>query len=397
MSVLERPFIARTFYFKVALLGLSLFLVGTNAFVIAGLLPDIAHTLHVHPNEVSYSITYYSIVVGIGAPTIAITLPRLSRKVLMGIGLLLIAGGTLLAAASQDIELFTIGRVIAGLGGAAVVPSATAAAAAIAPPERRGRAIAFVAVGFTSSLAFGSPLGTAIGAIDGWQLPLYCVAGLAFVLGILFFLFLGDIPKNPPVPFRRRFGPLRDPRVVLTLIAAAGVTGGFNLVYIFSSVVTHRATGGDGGQLALLLLLYGIGGVIGALSAGQVVDRIGSRFALTTALAAQIVLLLLLPVVARSLVGTAIVFGLWGVVAMASQPAIQHRLVSIDPPTSTVAVSWYSTASYTGIGAAPLLGSLANNIGGAEFIPVMGAAVIAISFITIQLGFFVRRDRAAIA
>ncbi|MDF2442517.1 MAG: transporter, family, inner rane transport protein, partial [Subtercola sp.] len=116
---------------RLVLLAIGLFVVGTNAFVIAGLLPDIAATLGVGASEVSYSITAYAIVVAVAAPAVAMLLPRVSRTTLMAAGLVLIALGTVLAAASTTLPLFTAGRVLAALGGAALVPAATAAAASL--------------------------------------------------------------------------------------------------------------------------------------------------------------------------------------------------------------------------------------------------------------------------
>ena len=48
-------------------LALSLFVVGTNAFVIAGLLPQVAHGLGATATQVSWSITSYSLVVAVAA------------------------------------------------------------------------------------------------------------------------------------------------------------------------------------------------------------------------------------------------------------------------------------------------------------------------------------------
>uniref|UniRef100_UPI0025BB2B9E MFS transporter n=1 Tax=Herbiconiux sp. TaxID=1871186 RepID=UPI0025BB2B9E len=132
MTFIEQSY-AKPLYPRLAVLAGGLFVVATNAFVIAGLLPDIAATLGVTPSQVGYSITDYSIVVAVGAPAISILLPRLSRTVLMAIGLAFVAGGTILAALAPDVTAFTLGRVLAGLGGAALVPAATAAAASLAP------------------------------------------------------------------------------------------------------------------------------------------------------------------------------------------------------------------------------------------------------------------------
>src|ERR1700709_2450382 len=107
-------------YPRLAVLALGLFVVATNAFVIAGLLPNIAATFGVHPSDVSYSITWYAVIVAVAAPAISILLPRVSRTTLMALGLVLVAIGTVVAAASPTLLVFTLGRVIAAFGGAAL-------------------------------------------------------------------------------------------------------------------------------------------------------------------------------------------------------------------------------------------------------------------------------------
>ncbi|GGF16323.1 MFS transporter [Subtercola lobariae] len=396
MTFIEQSYTPR-FYPRLALLAVGLFIVGTNAFVIAGLLPDIAATLGVKPSDVSYSITFYAIVVAVAAPVIAIALPKLSRTTLMSSGLVLIALGTVLAAASTNLTLFTVGRIVAALGGAALVPAATAAAATLAPAVKRGQAIAFVSLGFTAATALGSPLGTALGAVGGWQLPLYIVAALAAVLAVLVALFVRDIPLGKTVTLTERFAPLRDHRVVLVLAATLFMTAGFNVVYIFSSEITAGATGGNGSLLALLLLIYGLAGTVGNVGAGYLTDRLGSRRTATVFLVVHIAALVALPIIDLNYLATAIVFAVWGLAAFSSVPPVQHRLISIDPATSGLALSWYTTAMYVGIALAPPLGAAALAVGGAQLVPEVGAAAVAIALIMFQLGYVSRRRRAASA
>ncbi len=373
---------AREIYLKLGILSAGLFVVGTNAFVIAGLLPQIAHTLGVTPAEVSYSITFYALVVAVGAPIISITLARMSRTTLLAAGLALIAVGTVLAAFAHNIELFTIGRMIAGVGGAALVPSATAAATAVVPPNRRGRAIAFVGAGFTLSTAVGAPLGTAIGAAGGWELPLLVVAGIAALLIPAVGVGVRGLPLPAPATVRRRLASLKDHRLTLTLFAGLFIFASFNSVYIFSSVVTRTATGGSQGLLSILLFGYGIAGIVGNVISGPLTDRLGSRGFGVATLIIQVLLPALLPVLDSSFVGTLVLFVVWGVTAFASGVPLQHRLVEIDPANAGVALSWWATATYLGIAVAPLLGARALAVD-VQLVPVAGASLAAVA-----IGFF---------
>jgi MFS transporter, DHA1 family, inner membrane transport protein len=355
------------------LLALALFVAGTNAFVIAGLLPDIARSLDATPTQVSYSITSYALLVAVASPVVSIALARVPRSPLMAAGLAVFALGTAISAAGGSLGLFFTGRTLSGLGAAAFVPTATASAAALAAPERRGRALAVVGAGFTLATAVGSPLGTALGSAAGWQLPLWLLVGTAAALAAALPLAVREIPLGRPAPLRARLAPLAEPRVLAPLAATLLMVAGFNTVYIFSSTVTAPATGGSGSLLAVLLLCFGAAGVVGNLVAGPAADRFGNRRTGTLALVAQAAALGALAVTGASFTAAAIVFAVWGVAAFASTIAVQHRLVEVDPGSAAITLSWYSTAMYLGIAVAPPLAAAALATGGPLALPLAGA------------------------
>jgi predicted MFS family arabinose efflux permease len=395
MTDIKQSYSPGTVYLRLGILAAGLFVVGTNAFVIAGVLPHIAQTLGVSPSAVSYSITFYALVVAVASPVVSITLARVSRTRLMAGGLVLISAGTALAALAPSLELFNAGRVVAALGGAALVPAATAAAPAMMPAAQRGRALAIAGLGFTLATAVGSPLGTALAGIGGWRLPLLVLAGLALVIAVLVAIMVRDVPIAPVTRLADRFAPLRNRAVLLALAATLLLMAGFNVVYIFSSAVTRSATAGSAPSLAGLLLVCGLGGVIGTALAGRITDRLGSRASAALTLGLVVIALVLLPLLQESYALTAVAFGVWGMAAFGAVVPIQHRLVSIDPRTAGLALSWYSTAMYLGISLAPIAGAAALPAG-AQTIPLVGAVATALAALALQLGYR-RRSMASAA
>ena len=395
MTSVEQSYDSRL-YPRLAILAVGLFVVGTNAFVIAGLLPQIAQTLGVRASDVSYSITYYAIVVALAAPAISMLLPRMSRTTLMAMGLVLVAIGTVVAALAPTLTVFTLGRVVAALGGAALVPAATAVAAVLAPVNRRGRAIAFVAMGFTAAVAFGAPLGTALAESSGWRVPLLAVAGLAAITACAVAVFVRNIPLGEPVSARRRFAVLSHPPVLLALLATLLVVSGFNVVYIFSAEITSVATGGSASLLAVLLLVFGIGGIVGNAVVGPLVDRFGNRPVALVILFVQLAALVVLPLIASSFTSTAALFAVWGITANAIALPIQHRLVEVNPANAGVTLSWYSTAMYVGIALAPPVGAVALAAGNPLLVPDLGAGAVLLGLVAFLFGTLARR-RVAVA
>ncbi|AXH34695.1 MFS transporter [Humibacter sp. BT305] len=394
MTSIERSY--RTSLPKLLLLALAMFVVGTNAFVIAGLLPDIAADLGVSSTEVSYSITSYAIVVAVVSPLVSITLARVPRAVLMAAGLAVFALGTAVAASSDSVGWFIAGRTLSGLGGAALVPTATASAALLARPERRGQALALVGAGFTLATAVGSPFGTALGGAAGWRTPMWILVGVAGVLVVLIPLVVRGLPVSAAISLRRRLAPLAEPRILALLATTFLMIAGFNVVYIFSSAVTAEATGGSGALLAVLLLSYGAAGVVGNLVAGPATDRIGSRLTAIVALGGQVAALAVLTFVESSFVASVVVFAVWGVAAFAIAIPVQHRLVSVDPDSAALTLGWYSTAMYVGIAVAPPLGTAALSLGGPVAPPVAGAVVTALALVFFLAAYARRRGRDSV-
>lgn len=372
---------------QLVLLSLGSFLVGTNGFIIAGLLPDIAAGLDVSTGGAALSITVYAAVVAVLAPTVATVFSRVSRTTLIAAGMLLVGVGTALTAVAGDLGVFIVGRALAGIGGAAIIPTATAAAASMVPVTRRGRAIAIVTLGFTLSTTIGSPLGTAIADVGGWRLPLAGVAVLAAVSALVVGVFVRGVPIAPPMSLRRRLAVLAEPRILVTLLSTAFTVGGFNGAYIYSSLFTAEATGGSGVALAGLLLMFGVGGILGNQVAGRFTDRFGNRVVASILMGINLTALTVMPFVEPWYAALVVVFAVWGVAAFGTGIPVQHRLVAIDPDRSAVALSWYSTAVYVGIAFAPLVGGIALEVAGPSEVPHAAVISVFVAFLLFQSGF----------
>jgi len=370
-------------------LSLGTFLVGTNGFVIAGLLPDIAEGIGATASGVGLSITVYAAVVGVLAPTFATIFARVPRTVLIAAGMVLTGAGTAVTAIAGDLPAFIAGRAVAGVGGAAIVPTAVAAAAVMVPASRRARAIAIVTLGFTFSTAIGSPLGAAVAHVGGWRLPLAGVAVLCLISAVVAALVL-RVPSSPPISIRHRLAVLADPRLLLTLLSTVFTIAAFNIAYIYSSTYTAHATGGSGALLAGLLLLYGLGGIAGNQLAGRLTDRYGNRVVASILMATHFAVLAVMPLALSSYAALAVVFVVWGSAAFGTGIAIQDRLVAIDPARGSVSVSWYSTGVYVGIAIAPVVGAATIDLFGPPTVPLAAAVAVLVAAALFAASFLAR-------
>ena len=122
-----------------------------------------------------------------------------------------------------------------------------------------------------------------------------------------------------------------------------------------------------------------------------VYDRLGRNESVAEGILGLHRELAVLPFVVSSFAATAVLFALWGVAVNAVTLPMQHRLVQIDPATSPIALSWFSTALYAGIALAPVVGGEVLGLGNAELLPVLGSGVTALAAVAFLLGWARRR------
>ncbi|MEV3984242.1 MFS transporter [Nonomuraea sp. NPDC049758] len=346
-------------------LALGTFAVGTDAFVVAGFLPDLAASLDVTEGTAGQSVTVFAVAYALSSPVLATVAARVPRRALLVTALVVLGLANLGSALAPSFPVLVVSRVLAAAGAAAYTPGAGAVAAVLVRPELRARALAVVVGGLTVATALGVPLGDLAGERLGWRYALGAVAVACLAVAAGVYAIMPVLPGAPRVPLRARLDVLRRPAVTAILpLTVLGMAGSYT-VYAYS-VPALRAVGVEG--TAGMLFLYGLGAVLGNLAAGYATDRWGAHRVLPVAYLVMAVSLGLLAWMAAA--GTAVGTGVgtvalvgvlvlaWGASSWCQTPPQQHRLIAASPGEAPLVVSLNSSAIYAGIGAGTLLGGL---------------------------------------
>ena len=348
-----------------ALLAVGTFVVGTDAFVIAGLLPDIGRTLHVSVGAAGQLVSVFSIAYALLSPVLATVTAHWQRRRVLPIGLLVLALGNVATAASSSYGLVLAARVLAAAGAAMFTANASATAAQLAGEQRRGRAIAIVIVGLTSSLAFGAPLGTAIGDALGWQATMLIVAGLAVVVAPVIALRLPLVVGNGPTQLRQRLAPLTDRGVLRVIVVTLVAFTGVYLPYTYISVVFASAIAGHADRLAVLLLVFGVAGTLGNLVAGRLADRFNPALIVRIAGFALTVMYVVMLACRSSYAAAVLVVGIGAIASWSITGPQQHRVMAAAPSgTESLAMSLNAAVLYLAVSLSGVLGALALRVSG---------------------------------
>ena len=361
---------------RLLVLALGMFAIGTDGFVMAGVLPELAQSFHVSIGAAGQVTTAYALSYALLAPTVAALAGNMSRKTLMLSGLLIFILANLATAAAPNFAFALAMRVVTGLGAAMFAPTASGTGVLLVPAERRGFALSVVIGGLTTATALGSPMGSIIGALGDWRWTMVFVSalgGLAF-LGVA--ALLSGIPTPPAIGLAKRLAPLRDTRVVLTLMTTLLSMGGFFTVYTYFSVVFDRAIGGSPLVLGALLVAWGVAGTVGNLFTGRLVDRLGSRKVLVTVLTLAAIDMVSFGWTGANLWTAAGVIVIWGLFSWGVQVPQQSRLVALQPTLAPVVLGLNNTGTYLGVTMAGIVGGFGVQSIGAHNLGIIGAVMV---------------------
>jgi DHA1 family inner membrane transport protein len=382
---------------RLIVLALGMFAIGTDSFVVAGILPEVSRQLNVTPALAGQMVTLFALSYALLSPTIAAAAAGWPRKRLLLGGLGVFIASNALTAMAPSLGLVLASRVMAGLGAAMFSPTATATGASLVPAEQRGRALAIVIAGLSSATALGSPIGTVLGGLGGWRLTMWFVAGLGAAAALGVAALLPAVPLPPALSLRQRLAPLADRRIALTLLTTLSAYGGLFVVYTYLGVAFDRVTGGDGAVLAGLLFLWGVAATAGNLIAGRLTDRLGSRRIITLAIAGAAVDFALMPWTSAYLPTAIAALVVWGLCGWGLLVPQQHRLIGIAPAMAPLLMGLNSAAVYIGASASGVIGAVGITFLDRHQLGLLGAAFIALALVLAELAYRRIRHRAASA
>ncbi|MBL1102452.1 MFS transporter [Streptomyces coffeae] len=338
-------------------LAAATFAVGTDSYVIAGLLPSIAADLEVSTPAAGQLVTVFALTMALSAPVMGALTSALNRRSALLIALAVFVMGNVVTALGTSYEVVMAARIVTAVGAGIINAAASSTAAAIAPPERRGRALAFVLGGLTLATALGLPLGTLIGRTD-WHITLWAVAGIGLLAAVGIAVGLPRVTL-PAASLPDRLRPLNQSRVLALLAVTSLAFLGTYTLYTYISPTLRDATSGNESLLTLILLAWGVGILAGNIAAGRLVDRHDSARVLTGALTLATLALALTPLATRALASTLVWAVVWGVTVGVIVVPQQHRLISLSPAAAPVLLGLNSSALYIGIALGGGFGGLA--------------------------------------
>ncbi|QIY74292.1 MFS transporter [Streptomyces sp. RLB1-33] len=378
-------------------LALGGFGIGLTEFLIAGLLPQVASSFAVSEAAAGRLISGYALSVAVGAIALTAATARLPRKgILVGLVALFVIGN-LLSALAPSYPVMLLGRIVAALCHGSFFGIGSLVARSLVAPEKKSRAVAVMFAGLTVANVLGVPFGALVGERWGWRAAFWAVTaiGLLALAGIVALVPAGAGETWPPTVtgrpdptpaggLRAQFRALRSWQVWLTLTATALGYGGMFGAFTYIAYTFTEVGGFSSGDVAWLLMVYGVGLVVGNLVGGRAADHDRDR-ALVVALLRLAITLAVFGLLAGSGIASVILVFLMGLFGFASVPGLITRVTDFAHGAA-LAASANVSASNIGNALGAWLGGLAITAGLGYTAPLyVGAGIVLISVVVMAV------------
>jgi DHA1 family inner membrane transport protein len=366
-------------------LAVAYFAMVAAAVAIVGLGPLITDGLGVGSGAAGTLSTVYTLVFALGAPVAAVLLQRVDRKKVLLIGLTLMVLGGLGSAVAPQLPLMVAARAIQGVGAAVFAPTASVAAAMIAPPERRARMLSLVGSGAITAMVLGAPLASAAGALVGWRWTLAALAALILVGLVVMVALLSSLPPRTVLRMRDFGTVVRSPGAQPILWTTFLALLAQYVVYGTATAYLPRRFGASDTTALVILVAFGAVALCGNALGARAYTRFGGEWTLSGAIAGVALAFTgaaLLP--AQPAFGIAL-FALWGLFNPVFIAPQQVRIIDLFAERSSLLIPLNTTSVYLGMSLGGLIGgTLLPAVGpyllpAVALVPLAGAATVHIA------------------
>ncbi|SCB49828.1 MFS transporter [Rhizobium lusitanum] len=344
-------------------LALGAFAIGTEGFMISGILPGMALDLGVSIAAAGQLVTIFAFAYAVGSPLIAVATANVPRKALLIGAMTVFTLSNLAAALAPGYTALAIARVLLAVSAGTFMPASAGYASMTIAPDRRGRALSFIYSGMTIALVLGVPMGTLIAARFDWRATFIGVAALGAVALVGTIARLPRSPSPPAISLSRRLAVARRPEVLSVLLLTVLVLIGAFTVNTYFGAYLETVFRISPQGVAFTLFVIGVAAAIGNNIGGHVADRWDKRQFLILATGMMVLSFATLSLLAAfapavwafsGVVGAITIWALFGW----SLPAVQQvRLLVIDPHLAPVTLSLHSSAVYLGAAIGAVMGA----------------------------------------
>ena len=260
---------------KLSLLGFAvMFLIGSDTFVVAPLMPSLAKAFDVSTTQSGWLVSVYAIGYALTGLVSGPISDRGNRRIILTLGMVVFALATAACAASPGFWTMFIFRFITGGAAAVAAPQVWAMIPTLVGPDQKIvlRVMGYTTAGLSIAQVVGVPLGSLL-AIINWRIVFPIIGVCALALTVTLWYQIPDIRPTvvaKKVPYLTL---LHAPQAITRFLSYLVYTLAFFTVFTYAPTWLEDGLGTSKVTVALIVLAGGIGNTIGSLFGVRLTGR----------------------------------------------------------------------------------------------------------------------------
>jgi DHA1 family purine base/nucleoside efflux pump-like MFS transporter len=361
---------------------LILFLTGMMETIIVGIMPSISVEFGISDSITGQLISVYALIFALIGPILIYVLRKYRTRKTLLVFLLIFVSSNVGMFFSNTIFFLFLSRIISALSASVLVAKTLESCFSIFQGNK-GK-LAFINMGFSSSIALGVPLGTYFSSLMSWQY----IFGISAILSLLVFVILYFIyPRNSTMDIKitKKTKEKIITRSNIKLLLVTMLILAANMFFVgYISPFLIKMYSFNITTISWLLAVLGAGGVLGSYISAWIMRKFAVKKALIILLSLFTLILLLLGLhISLSLL--VILLFLWNMAQWATGPIIQVAIVeNATYDTREQLISLNMSALNIGSGLGGILGGVYILHFSISSLPII-SAIIALVAIAITL------------
>ena len=260
---------------KLSLLGFAvMFLIGSDTFVVAPLLPSLAKTYDVSTTQSGWLVSIYAIGYALTGLVSGPISDRGNRRIILTLGMVVFALATVACAVSPGFWTMFTFRFVTGGAAAVAAPQVWAMIPALVGPDQKRilRVMGYTTAGLSIAQVVGVPLGSLLAIID-WRIVFPIIGACSLGLTVTLWYQIPDIHPTAAAKKVPYLTLLHAPQAITRFLSYLVYTLAFFTVFTYAPTWLEDGLGTSKVTVALIILAGGVGNTIGSLFGVRLTGR----------------------------------------------------------------------------------------------------------------------------
>lgn len=260
---------------KLSLLGFAvMFLIGSDTFVVAPLLPSLAKTYDVSTTQSGWLVSIYAIGYALTGLVSGPISDRGNRRIILTLGMVVFALATVACAVSPGFWTMFTFRFVTGGAAAVAAPQVWAMIPALVGPDQKRilRVMGYTTAGLSIAQVVGVPLGSLLAIID-WRIVFPIIGACSLGLTVTLWYQIPDFHPTAAAKKVPYLTLLHAPQAITRFLSYLVYTLAFFTVFTYAPTWLEDGLGTSKVTVALIILAGGVGNTIGSLFGVRLTGR----------------------------------------------------------------------------------------------------------------------------